>query len=142
MQTQSIHIIKTTNYTSSSMKKVASLFLAPTVAMLSLISAHANQGTSYYKGHPAFDWETTDTAIWNTAARTGYGRTTYEHEFRCTSRTRDYVKIAAISCNNSGPMTPFSLRWLGDGAGAHYKDMTPGGRWHWSFHVEKSGRFD
>ena len=119
------------------MKKVASLFLAPTVAMLSLISAHANQGTSYYKGHPAFDWETTDTAIWNTAARTGYGRTTYEHEFRCTSRTRDYVKIAAISCNNSRNLGPVAERWLGDTVGKTYNDKTPGHAWHWHFYITK-----
>jgi hypothetical protein len=122
--------MKTTNYTSSSMKKVASLFLAPTVAILSLISAHAGQGTEYFQGQPAFDWTTTDRAEGNGSW--------YEHQFSATIRySGGSVRFDAISCNNSRNLGPVAERWLGDTVGKTYNDKTPGHAWHWHFYITK-----
>jgi hypothetical protein len=106
------------------MNKLKALFLALTVAMLTVISAYADQGTQYFQGYPVFDWKTTYTQV---------GNGVYEHFLTVTQRSQSSVTLYDVSCNNSNADGNMSLHAPGQTDSIHFTDTTYGQEWHWKF---------
>jgi pectin methylesterase-like acyl-CoA thioesterase len=110
------------------MNKLKSLFLALTVAMLTGISAYADQGTPYFQGYAAFDWKTTYIEV---------GNGVYEHFLTVTQRCTGSVTLYGVSCNNSPADGNMSLHGSGQTHSTHFTDRTYAQQWHWTFHIER-----
>jgi hypothetical protein len=106
------------------MDKVKALLLAFTVAMLTVIAAHADNGTQYFQGYPVFDWKTTYTQVGNGA---------YEHLLTVTQRRSGNLTIYDVSCNTSNANGRISLHGPGQTHSTHFTDTTYGQQWHWNF---------
>jgi hypothetical protein len=109
------------------MNKLKSLFLALTVAMLTVISAHADQGTQYFNGYPVFDWRTTYNAV---------GDGVYEHFLTVTQRCRGNMRLYGVTCNDSNSDGYMSLHAPGQTHSIHFIDTTYGQNWHWNFNIQ------
>src|ERR1700736_2777343 len=108
----------------SRMDKLKSMFLALTVAMLTGISAYADEGTQYFKGYPVFDWKTTYTQG---------GNGVYEHFLIVTQRRPGNLELYDFSCNSSNADGRILLHAPGQTHSTHFTDRTYGQRWHWNF---------